>query len=152
MDCLAWGCLGAFALASKRAWIEDVAGKRSDICFSICFALILIPYLVKLGQGFQELGFIGLLLHSVVCPQWFIYRILNWEWMKKIGILSYSIYLWQQFLWFLWPAPLAKLWLWIPTAIGIAWLSYEFLEKPFFSLLAKFREAETANNRIALET
>lgn len=140
MDCLAWGCLGALMLAAKKNWVEVFTGKRPAICFSICFSLILIPFLAQLGKGLQAVGFIGLLLQSVVSPQWMVYRVLNWGWMKKIGILSYSIYLWQQLFWMLWPPALANWWfLWLPIAIGIAWLSYRFLEKPLLGLRAKFR-------------
>ncbi|HUE36039.1 MAG TPA: hypothetical protein VMO20_01510, partial [Candidatus Acidoferrum sp.] len=110
-------------------------------------SLILIPGLAQLGRGLQAAGFIGLILHSVVSPQWMFYRVLNWEWMKKIGVLSYSIYLWNQFFWMLWPPALAKWWfLWIAITLGIAWLSYSFLEKPFLGLRAKFRSAPIEGN------
>ncbi len=141
LDCLGWGCLGSIALTFQKSRIESLVLKSPAIWFSICFVLILIPYLAQMGKGLQALGFIGLLLHSVISPQWGFYRVLNLGWMVKIGILSYSIYIWQQLIWMLWPASLGKIWfLWIPTAFGIAWVSYEFLEKPFFTLRAKFRD------------
>ena len=91
-----------------------------------------------MGLGLQSFGFIFLLLQSVLVPEFLPYRILNNPWMVKIGILSYSLYIWQQLVFQLWPAP--KLWfLALPMTIVAAWLSYNFLEKPFFSLRSKFR-------------
>ena len=56
--------------------------------------------------------------------------------------MSYSIYIWQQAIWMLWPAILGKVWfLWLPVAFGDAWVSYKFLEQPFFSLRTRFRNS-----------
>jgi peptidoglycan/LPS O-acetylase OafA/YrhL len=141
LDHLGWGCLGAFVLADRKDTLEALVRKKPAICFSFLFSFILIPYLIRLGNGLQAIGLIGLLLHSVICPNWMFYRILNFKWVTKIGIWSYSIYIWQQLVWMLWPPVMVKVWfLWIPVAFGVAWLSYEFLEKPFFSLRAKFRD------------
>jgi peptidoglycan/LPS O-acetylase OafA/YrhL len=140
LDCLGWGCLGAFALASWKARLEELATKYSPIIFPVCFSMVLVPYLVRMGTGIQAVGFIGLLLHSVLSPGWVFYRVLNTRWMDRIGVLSYSIYIWQQFVWALWPPFLGRVWfLWIPAAFGVAWMSYEFLEKPFFALRSRFR-------------
>lgn len=140
LDCLAWGCLAAFALAAYRGRLEALTRKYSAPIFSVCFSMILIPYLVRMGNGIQSIGFIGLLLHSVLCPGWMVYRVLNYKWMDRIGVLSYSIYIWQEFVWFMWPLSLGKVWfMWIPATLAVAWISYEFLEKPFFVLRSKFR-------------
>jgi peptidoglycan/LPS O-acetylase OafA/YrhL len=143
LDCLAWGCLGAFALAAHRVRLETFARKHSAVVFALCFSMVLFPYLLRFGNGIQAIGFVGLLLHSVLCPGWVFYRVLNNKWMDRIGILSYSIYIWQEFVWFMWPPYLGKVWfLWIPAAIGVAWISYEILEKPFFALRSKFRNPD----------
>jgi peptidoglycan/LPS O-acetylase OafA/YrhL len=141
LDCLAWGCLGAFALAAARAKLTAFAEKHSAAIFPVCFSMVFIPWLVRLGAGIQTVGFVGLLLHSVLCPEWMFYRVLNYKWMDRIGVWSYSIYIWQEFVWWLWPPFLEKVWfLWIPATCGLAWLSYEFLEKPFFALRSKFHD------------
>ncbi|MGH7942063.1 MAG: acyltransferase family protein, partial [Limisphaerales bacterium] len=77
LDCLGWGCLGAFALASGRAKLEALAAKYSTIIFPVCFSMVLVPYLVRVGTGIQAMGFMGLVLHSVLCPRWIFYRVLN---------------------------------------------------------------------------
>jgi peptidoglycan/LPS O-acetylase OafA/YrhL len=141
LDCLGWGCLGAFALAAGGVKLEAFEKKNSAIVFSICFSMVFFPYLARVGEGIQALGFIGLLLQSVLSPGWIFYRLLNSKWMDRVGIWSYSIYVWHIFVWWLWPAFLEKVWfLWIPATFGMAWLSYGFLEKPLLGLRSKFRD------------
>lgn len=141
LDCLAWGCLGAMALAARRSLLEAWFRKCPAILFSISFSLVLIPYLIGVGNGLQAAAFTVLLLHSVIFPDWPFYRILNVKWISRIGILSYSIYIWHQLIWMLWPATLACVWfLWLPLTLGIAWVSYEFLEKPLIALRARFHD------------
>jgi len=141
LDCLSWGCLGAIWLITSRSKLEELFKKYSLIVFPVFFSMILIPYLIGLGQGIQALGFVVLLLHSVVSPDWTFYRILNFKWMKRIGILSYSIYIWHEIIWMMWPKFLVEVWfLWIPLTLGISWISYELLEKPFLALRSKFRD------------
>ncbi len=122
LDCLGWGCLGAIVLAFQKIRIEKMVKKRSIVWFSVCFILILIPYITQLGIGLQSIGFIGLLLHSVISPQWGFYRLLNLKWIDKIGILSYSTYIWQQLIWVLWPTPPPQslVFLWIPITFAVA--------------------------------
>jgi peptidoglycan/LPS O-acetylase OafA/YrhL len=141
LDCLAWGCLGAHSLTAWRSQLEELFGKYPLIIFPVFFSMILIPYLIGLGQGIQALGFVVLLLHSVVSPNCAFYRILNFKWMCQIGILSYSLYIWHQIIWMMWPKALGEVWfLWIPLTLGVSCLSYAFLEKPFLALRAKFRD------------
>jgi peptidoglycan/LPS O-acetylase OafA/YrhL len=140
LDCLSWGCLGAIGLTTSRSKLEELFKKYSLVIFPVFFSLILIPYLVGLGQGIQALGFVVLLLHSVVAPDWAFYRILNFKWMNRIGILSYSIYIWQQIIFLMWPRFLGGMWfLGVPVILGVACISYEFLEKPFLALRSKYR-------------
>jgi peptidoglycan/LPS O-acetylase OafA/YrhL len=88
-----------------------------------------------LGQSLANLG-------TVLCIDWSIRnfgsgvgRLLNWSPIMYIGVLSYSLYLWQNaFLnpdWYAWPARL-------PTnlllAFALAITSYYLVEKPFLRL------------------
>ena len=70
-----------------------------------------------------------------------LYRLLSNHIVRKIGMLSYSIYIWQQMFtlrddtlpsW-LWKPPFNFLWM-----IGISCLSYFYFEKYFLKLKAKF--------------
>jgi peptidoglycan/LPS O-acetylase OafA/YrhL len=133
--------LGAFWLTAWRSKLEELFKKYSLIIFPVGFVLVLVPFLISFGQGFQALGFVVLLLHSVVSPNGTFYRILNFKWMNQIGILSYSIYIWHQPIWMMWPKLLGAVWfLWIPVLLGVSCISYEYLEKPFFALRSKYRD------------
>jgi peptidoglycan/LPS O-acetylase OafA/YrhL len=87
------------------------------------------------GQSIANVG-------TALCIDWCIRnsdgilgRVLNWRPIVYVGVLSYSIYLWQNaFLnpeWGAWPA---KLPINILLAFGIAAVSYHLVEKPFLRL------------------
>jgi peptidoglycan/LPS O-acetylase OafA/YrhL len=140
LDCLAWGCLAAIALFRNHSKLEAFGKKYSTVIFAVSFSAIIIPYLAGFGKGIQAIGFVCLMLHSVLQPSWGIYPALNWKPMERIGILSFSIYIWQEIVCWLWPTALAPIWpVWIFVAVGLAYPSYELLEKPFLKLRSKFR-------------
>ena len=81
-----------------------------------------------------------LVLQSIMLPTWGLYRCLNWRAVTSIGVLSYSIYMWQNIFftdpatfglppvwWMTWP-------LWLVPAFVAGILSYHLLEKPFLKL------------------
>ena len=95
-------------------------------------------------MAIQSFGFIFLLLQSVLLPEFKPFKILNHRWLVGIGILSYSLYIWQQLIFVLWPFP--QLWfLAFPMTFVAAWLSYNLLEKPFFALRSKLRKQRPHN-------
>lgn len=119
--------------------------------------MILLPYIpqhllvfgiftVPFAGTFQAVGFAILLLQSVTLPAFPAYRCLNWKLVSGLGVLSYSVYIWQQ----LFCAPAAtygvapRWWLsyptWLLAALAAATLSYFCLERPLFNLRAHFRE------------
>src|SRR6202044_3275928 len=101
---------------------------------------------VALGDTFQSVGFAILLLHSVRSPQ--LFKPLNWPVIRNLGILSYSIYIWQMLFCsnpktFGWP----NFWFmsfpgWLLAALLVASLSYYGLEKPLMGLRARFRKPD----------
>ena len=75
---------------------------------------------------------------TVLRPQTWVGRILELGWMRWIGRLSYSLYLWQQL--FLVPGA-ARPWSWLQKfpvncvlLVGVAALSYRFVERPLIRL------------------
>jgi peptidoglycan/LPS O-acetylase OafA/YrhL len=135
------GCLAAILLASRKDQLTKWFQKYGPPIFSVSLGLVLIPYCLKFWWGIQALGFTLLLLHSVLFPDWVFYRFLNFKWLNGIGVLSYSLYIWQQLVFGLWPGFLDPVWfLWLPSVLGIAWISYEFLEKPFIWLRVRFHD------------
>jgi peptidoglycan/LPS O-acetylase OafA/YrhL len=138
LDCLAYGCLAAFVLFYKRDGIEKFVKQWGVLVPIISSLFILIPYVVKLGNAFQAVGFSVLILYSVVNPASSLYKVLNLRWISRIGILSYSLYVWQQISWNLFD--FGKLWVFaIFPIFGIAWVSYSFIEKPFLKIRNRFR-------------
>lgn len=143
LDCLAYGCLGAILLDTQAASLKKFSERFLWPVFLLACLFLLVPEFVRLGIGLQSLGFGLLLLQSVLVPEFKPFRILNHRWVVAIGILSYSLYIWQQLVFLLWPFP--RLWfLALPSTFVAAWLSYNFLEKPFFSLRSKFRAQGSA--------
>jgi peptidoglycan/LPS O-acetylase OafA/YrhL len=155
-DSLAFGCLGAVLLVRDevrlRAWCRFPV-------FSAAMVLLILPgilFKLKLVPGFdtvfldtcQAIGFVLLLFQSILLPQRF--AILNWPVVQWIGVLSYSIYIWQQIFcadpsyygqgnvwWLRFPG-------WLLPVFGLSTLSYYGLEKPLMSLRARFRKTEVA--------
>jgi len=155
-DGLSMGCLCAILLSEKRSVLEDYFSSRPFTWILAAAMFIFIPYVlnrlyifgiftVPLGNTFQAAGLAILLLHSVIAPNWGFYRMLNRRIISGIGVLSYSIYIWQQ-LFCTQPADYGispAWWLTFPTwliaAFGAAMLSYFCVERPMLNLRAKFR-------------
>gem|GEM_PF-7076820 len=107
-------------------------------------------WLLELGSSLQAFGFSIFLLHSVLKPKAMFYRALNWKWIRQIGVLSYSLYIWQQLFW----SPphifgLERFWwagLWIPPLFVVAAISYYGLERPLLKLRNHFRKIKLADS------
>ena len=145
-DSLATGCL----LASIRGWLEQRSWylrlfrpAYSVLLLALIFALnrYMSYTLVKvLGWGAINISVAILIHRSVWQPGDWIGRLLNWKPIAFVGVLSYSLYVWQQL--FLnrdstawvnaFPQNLAFA---IVAALG----SYLLLEKPLFKLRHRLR-------------
>jgi peptidoglycan/LPS O-acetylase OafA/YrhL len=121
----------------------------------VCLRLLHVPARVEAltFDSMQAIGFGLLLLQSLLQAAHGFYRALNWGWVKQLGVLSYSIYIWQQMFCGGDPtvfgrAPAANAWwthfpIWILTALVVACVSYFVVEKPLFRLRARFRTEES---------
>ena len=169
-DSLAIGCLLAMLLARERVRVSAFLGVRPLLVPACGLLLLLAPVLLHLqslqsiltsvhptvahgcslvniltDRTLQSLGFAMLLLQSIVAPQFPIYRILNLRPVMHLGVLSYSIYIWQQ-LFCTWPenyGMTVSWWnsypLWFVPALLVALLSYYALELPLLNLRHRFR-------------
>lgn len=155
-DSLAIGCGCAILLArcshavrarldKSRAWVPLLA--VGLIMLPNFFIPLALPTsLVQVSAyTLQASGFGLLLMQSVCFPRLMCYRWLNWPVIKHIGVLSYSIYIWQQ-IFFTNPMDFGlkdAWWLDFPgaliMALGAAHVSYYGLEQPFLKLRARFR-------------
>ncbi|WP_395747007.1 acyltransferase family protein [Prosthecobacter sp.] len=143
-DSLAIGCLLAYF---HPALSERLASAQRIHLALVAAAAILVPLwlssthrfgilTVPLGPTFQGLGMAALISLSARRSDFFVIRWLNWRPVIWLGILSYSLYIWQQLFCtdpalFGWQgkAPFTVN-TWIGWAIVAACMSYFLLEKP----------------------
>lgn len=162
-DLLAVGCACAVYLANvrRRDCQKTIFHTHRRAILFAGLVLVLIPYVldnindshlilrilrVTVIPSFEALGFALLMLQSVFLPDWGIYRILNWRWVCQIGVLSYSIYIWQQIFcnkpgvlglgpvwWMSFPG-------WLVPVFVVSFISYYGLERPILKLRVLFRD------------
>ena len=158
-DSLAVGCACAMLLAQDWKCLEKQLTRSSQLTGVIGLTLILSPYgflklpfsgkhslLIGVGPTLQAFGFAILILHSIVSPSTSFYRMLNWTWLCWLGVLSYSLYIWQQLFcaspeifgwkqmwWMSFPG-------WLLPVFIMAITSYYGLERPLLKLRAYFRK------------
>jgi hypothetical protein len=106
-DSLALGCFAGILYFSKTEWIATIYRRYPIRLFSLgllCFAVpyvssrlfILGVFTVPRGYTFEIFGVAILLVQSIFHPTAFFYSVLSYDWVRWIGVLSYSIYIWQQ--------------------------------------------------------
>ncbi len=159
-DSLAVGCMAAVLLVRYYDRVPAIFNRfGSVICFTGCVFILIPQMLIKafvaesftatFAGSFQAFGFALLLLQSALFPR--IYFPLNWRIVRQVGVLSYSIYIWQQ-LFCTDPANygLPRVWFmsfhgWQWAVLVVALCSYYCLEKPLMALRARFRPSANGN-------
>lgn len=155
-DSLAIGCAAAIILARNRELIREHLENHPRKGLAVGVMLVLVPYvvtklhlvrplMVPFGNSSQALGFALLLLLSILYPRWCAFRALNWWWVCRIGVLSYSIYIWHALFciepkvfglgpvwWMSFPG-------WLVPAFVLSFISYYGFERPFLRLRARLR-------------
>lgn len=157
-DALGMGCGAAFLLHGHAERVRAWLCLRPGLVCAAALGAIVIPsvlarlflagfFTVPLTPACQALGFVILMVQSVLRPDWGMYRLLNSAAACQLGVLSYSLYIWQQ-LFCASPATFGlhqPWWLsfpgWLVPALAVAALSYHAFERPFLSLRARFRHA-----------
>jgi peptidoglycan/LPS O-acetylase OafA/YrhL len=155
-DSLAMGCAGAFVYARRRDLPHYWLTTKPRLAAGVALGLIFLPYAfthcfalgvftVPFAATFQGFGIAALILQSLLLPAHGFYRVLNTVTMRKVGVLSYSIYIWQQLFcskpeafgwhdvwWMSFP------W-WLVPVVAVSMVSYYGLERPLFRLRARLR-------------
>ncbi|MGO9318415.1 MAG: acyltransferase family protein [Terracidiphilus sp.] len=145
-DCLATGCL----LAMVGGWLEEKKWYMRLFQPAYSLGLVALILLINRYMGYTLVSVFGtsvvnvslaILIHrSVYCSRDWMGRVFNWKPIAFIGVLSYSLYLWQQLFlnrnsgaWFnAFPQNLLFV---AAAALG----SYFLLEKPFLRLRHRLR-------------
>jgi peptidoglycan/LPS O-acetylase OafA/YrhL len=142
-DSLATGCLAALLynriVDSRFAalLLRWPAVPISGLCIAVGYGVAVVyrPLAYIVGQTIANFGIVLLLLHVVTHPHSFAGRILNTRPFVAVGVLSYSLYLWQEpFLNFRGTSWLTG----FPQNIALAFMaataSYFCIEKPFLAI------------------
>ena len=130
IDALLFGC--GFALLLKHTQLRDwLADKSAWIVLS---SLPLIIWYVFNNQSLIPAGESALLATMIVCtslnPSFPLFRVLEWRPLKFLGLISYSLYVWQQGMLFInHGEPYGALFL---PLVGI--LAYGLIERPCIRL------------------
>ncbi len=153
IDSIAIGCL--FALY-KDDILKRISPYWTKLFYFSILTLLFLPYLptiankIHLGSIFIPLGLTHgtianilvalVMMYSVFGPKGIWFKLLNLKVIHIIGLLSYSIYLWQQIFFYK-----SKYWITqfpqnIFLILLVAACSYYFIEKPFLKLKSKFSE------------
>jgi peptidoglycan/LPS O-acetylase OafA/YrhL len=150
-DSLGFGCLAAILLAYKDQETRAKLTTRPLPVALLGLGLILasrcphIPDMINIEfrDTAQAVGFSILMLQSILMANTGAYRMLNWKPMVRLGVLSYSIYIWQQ-LTQMAPSNLGlnHVWwlgIWLFPTLAIATLSYYAIERPMTRLRTLFQ-------------
>lgn len=155
-DALAIGCAAAILLFHHRPRTEAFILGRARLLAVVSVLLIVVPHVlsgllvvgyltVPFGATLQAVGVVLLILQSVLRPRMGLYPVLNLPVFAWIGVLSYSLYIWQQILctnptvfglgevwWMSFP-------LWLASLLLVACVSYYCMERPLLQLRGMLR-------------
>ena len=142
-DALGTGCLTALLhnRLSHTVWAAHLRKPHTVVVAAALIALgygavyVARPLAYIVGQTLANVGIAILLQHLVRAPEGWAGRLMNTRLLSSIGVLSYSLYLWQQpFLNFHstnWVSAFPQN---IVFAVAAALASYTFVERPFLIL------------------
>jgi len=147
-DSLATGCVlaGCYsALGGVRRYVE-LQGRvwypllpLALILASGALHKVSVPVYLILGQSGANIGIALLLDYWVRRPDSLSGRVLNLAWMAKIGVWSYSIYLWQELLLDMTPGGISLAFPWnIAAVLAVSIASYYCVEKQALKLRRYF--------------
>ena len=146
-DALAAGCLLA-CLRSKLLVLNSYQKfLRSKLFAVVPFSIMAVivfghrysGYMMLLGITFLNLAIAICIDRVVTLPRSLVGRVLNWRPVAYMGVLSYSIYLWQElFLVGALPWPWGVFPLNLLATFAAAWASHRLIERPFLGLRKRF--------------
>jgi len=146
---IAIGCLGAYAV--RLAYLKDRMGDRDFAGISLIFSvpLIVLPWLwPELAFNYkimlQSVGVVVLFLYMYFNQSSVLVRVLEWEPLASLGVISYGLYVWQGI--FTGNGPYRQFSGWPPSVDAgvfltflVAPISYWYFERPFLRLKSRFR-------------
>lgn len=138
----------------SRCWLESLAANKFLILLALVFLLIISPLLGMRFCGSYEVTFGATLQLAAIClvitaavsfPETLLFKVLNWRPLAYVGILSYSLYVWNNLFllhegnWFnVFPLNFF-------CVVVMALLSHYLVEIPFLRLKEYFHKPATNN-------
>ncbi len=147
IDSILVGCIVAVFLFIGLIPLSFIGRYKIALNFGGIILILLTHYLkMEFLKNFVIAAAFGILLISNIMPgKDLIFRLLNNKWMIKLGVLSYSLYIWQQLFMFShfdvrigavnilgFPFNLVIL-------LFVSFISYTYFEKYFLRLKKKFK-------------
>jgi peptidoglycan/LPS O-acetylase OafA/YrhL len=137
---------------SAKAWLENLAANRWVLGTAILFPVVISPLLVNhfrgayeitIGKSLELACLVIVVTAAVSFPGTLLFRFLNWRPLVFVGILSYSLYVWNNL--FLYSAghwrvnslPFNFL-----CVLGMALASHYLVERPFLQLKDRFHKSD----------
>jgi peptidoglycan/LPS O-acetylase OafA/YrhL len=145
-DSLATGCLlaGMRNWLHERSWYMKLLEPRPFLLMAIValganFLQDRPRIEIAVGESLMNLAIVICIDRCITYPSGLVGRVLEWKPLAFIGVLSYSLYIWQQpFLNRTSTSPLASFPLNMVLVAVAALLSYYVIEQPFLKLKSRF--------------
>lgn len=146
------GSLMAVAVFRKKLNFNIPGNLRSIATILLFFtaAVLHTNILISLPAVFSQMLIAAMILVNITPYDGFMFDFLNWRVLRWIGVLSYSLYIWQQMFTFdfpwanVYPPITNSIWLNVTALFAVAYLSYTFFEKPFLALRKRFTKPGAA--------
>lgn len=138
----------------SKQWLERWSSKPLVVEGALIFLLVVSPllsghfrgaYSITIGKSLELLA-LGLVITAAVSfPQTPLFRLLNWGPLAYVGVLSYSLYVWNNLFllgekyWFQ-AFPFN-----IMCVVGMALVSHYLIERPFLKLKDRFHIPASGN-------
>lgn len=135
--------------ASAKQWLERVASRPAVVASLLVFLVFISPllggrfggaYSLTIGKTLELFALCLVITSAVSFPQSLLFRFLNWRPLAYIGVLSYSLYVWNNLFllgethWFnVFPYNFG-------CVAGMALLSHYLVENPFLKLKDRFHK------------
>jgi len=155
-DSIAFGVLlgELFQNPQAKAWLQNLASNNWILGSTTLFAFVISPlfadqfgarYILTIGRTLDLASICLLVTAAISFPGTRLFRLLNWPPLAYLGVLSYSIYVWNNLFlnsekhWLVNSFPLNFL-----CVFGMALLSHYLVEKPFLKLKNRFHKTAAA--------
>ncbi len=156
-DLLAWGCLLALLADQFPQDLERVISNKPYFWLLVALFLVAVPKALAMGNladpvmipfraSLSGIGFAIAIAWTIVFQHSMIGKFFNKGWLPKLGVVSYSIYVWHM-IFFTKPqvfglgwAPWGNFAGFLATSIIAGVFSWYYLERPFFSMRRKLKQ------------